>query len=168
MQIGINMNEFIEKLNQRASDKLPENKAFFKKLKKNKPKNLDKTVATLHEKYASEIDCLQCANCCKTLGPRITDNDIQRIAKIQRLKPSDFVRKYLCIDDDKDYVFKSMPCPFLDFENYCLIYPTRPKACKEFPHTDRKRFHQVFSLTIKNTFVCPIVYLIVEDLKTRY
>ena len=48
-------------------------KNVFAKLKKKKPKDLDSFVHTLHDELFSEIDCLACANCCKTLGPRITD-----------------------------------------------------------------------------------------------
>ncbi len=30
------------------------------------------------------------------------------------------------------------PCPFLGDDNYCSVYEARPKACREYPHTDRK------------------------------
>lgn len=46
---------------------------------------------------------------------------------------------YLRVDEDNDKVFKSMPCPFLGEDNLCSIYDIRPKACREFPHTDRKK-----------------------------
>jgi hypothetical protein len=66
------------------------------------------------------------------------------------------------IDDDKDYVLKSAPCPFLDHENYCTIYKDRPTACREYPHTNRKRMHQILEITLKNTLVCPAVARIFE------
>ena len=75
------------------------------------------------------------------------------------------VEKYIRIDEDGDYVFKTMPCPFLMPDNYCQIYENRPKACKEYPHTDRKKFYQITNLSIKNSHVCPIVYEVLEDLK---
>nr|MDK7631844.1 YkgJ family cysteine cluster protein [Globicatella sanguinis] len=82
-------------------------------------------------------------NCCKTTGPLFTQKDIERLAKVFRMKPSLFIEKYLRIDEDNDYVLQQLPCPFLDSENYCLVYEDRPKACKEYPHTDRKKFHQI-------------------------
>jgi hypothetical protein len=83
--------------------------------------------------------------------------DIERASKALRIKPTQFIENYLMIDDDKDYVLKSAPCPFLDYENYCTIYKDRPTACREYPHTNRKRIHQILDLTLKNTLVCPAV-----------
>ncbi len=49
--------------------------------------------------------------------------------------------------------------------NHCSIYDARPKACAEYPHTNRKHFVQILDLTLKNTFVCPAAYEVVEILK---
>ncbi|MCP3932375.1 MAG: YkgJ family cysteine cluster protein, partial [Bacteroidetes bacterium] len=51
-----------------------------------------------------------------------------------------------------------------DTENYCSIYEVRPKACKEYPHTNRKNFHQILNLTLKNYSICPAVFEIVNRL----
>lgn len=151
-------------LKEKAKKSEALNKSFFKKLKKNQLRDLDDTIHYIHEEIFEEINCLECANCCKTLGPRITDKDIEKIASALRIKPSEVVTRYLRIDEDNDYVFKSMPCPFLDSDNYCIIYSDRPKACREYPHTDRKKFHQIANLTIKNAETCPAVYEILERL----
>ena len=71
------------------------------------------------------------------------------------------------VDEDKDYVLKSVPCTFLDKENICGIYDVRPKACKEFPHTNRKKQTQLLEITEKNVAVCPAVYDIVEKIKIK-
>ncbi len=152
-------------LRNRALDLKSENKAFFAKIRKKKPKNLDKIVHTLHDEVFQEIDCLQCANCCKSISPTLYDKDVERLAKHLKLKPSQFVDEYLYIDDESDYVFKQTPCPFLLPDNYCMVYESRPKACREYPHTDRKRFHQILNLTLKNTEVCPAVFDVVEKMK---
>ncbi len=143
-------------------------KKLFKILKKRKPKNLDNIVHQAHEDVFEEIDCLECANCCKTLGPRITDVDIARLAKYLKVKPRKFIEDYLRIDEDGDFVFKEMPCPFLMPDNYCMVYESRPKACREYPHTDRKRFYQVLNLTQENVKTCPAVYEIVEKIKVSF
>jgi uncharacterized protein len=155
-----------EKLKVLANKNKEANKNFFQKLKKRIPANFDQIMQELHEEAFSEIDCLQCANCCRTLGPRITNKDIERLSKFLRIKPSQFCDKYLVVDEDNDYIFKSMPCPFLMSDNYCSVYAERPKACREYPHTDRKNFHQLFDVTLKNTQTCPAVYRIVEKLKS--
>lgn len=145
--------------------KRKENKQFFKRLKKVKPKLLDKVIHPLHNEVFECVDCLQCANCCTTTGPLFTDKDISRIAKYLRIKPSEFVTQYLRIDEDRDYVLKTVPCAFLGDDNYCSIYDVRPKACREYPHTDRIKQYQLLKLTEKNVEVCPAVFNIIEKLK---
>jgi Fe-S-cluster containining protein len=81
------------------------------------------------------------------------------------MKPADIIQKYLRIDEDGDMVFRSMPCPFLGDDNYCAIYENRPKACREYPHTDRKRFYQIYNLSIKNAYTCPIVFEVMEEIR---
>ena len=161
------MQDQIDKLPKLAKDKYNENKSFFKKLRKKPPKQLDYLMQELHEEEFKRIDCLECANCCKTTGPLFTDKDIDRIAKYFKLKPHKFIETYLRIDEDNDYVLQSVPCVFLGTDNYCSIYDVRPKACREFPHTDRKKFHQISNLTLKNVGICPAAFNIVENMKKR-
>ena len=139
-------------------------KQFFKKNKK-KIENADELILELHKQAFKKTDCLQCANCCRTLGPRLTDKDIGQIAKALRIKPFKVIENYLKIDEDNDYVFQSMPCPFLMDDNYCSIYESRPKACREYPHTDRRRFYQIYHLTVKNAYTCPVAYAVLENLQ---
>ncbi|HFR3767405.1 TPA: YkgJ family cysteine cluster protein [Streptococcus suis] len=157
----------IEKYQQLALQKQGEHRKFLASLKKKPPKNLDKIVKELHNEVFQEIDCTQCANCCKDLGPDLTEADITRMAKLFRMKLSTFESTYLRVDEDGDKVFQSMPCPFLGPDNLCDVYDARPKACAAFPHTDRKRFYQINHLTLKNTLICPAAYLFVERLKER-
>lgn len=155
----------LQKHNQKAAALKKENKAFYDKLKRVKPKHLDDKFHDLHETVFEEIDCLACANCCKTTSPIFYSRDIERLAKHLRMKPGDFIEKYLRIDEDKDYVLTKAPCPFLGADNYCSVYDARPNACREYPHTDRKRMEQILDLTYRNTIVCPAVLEITERLK---
>lgn len=136
----------------------------FKKKNQKQLKKMDCEIHQLHETYTEKIDCLECANCCKTLGPRITDIDIKRMAKALKMTPSKVFDTYLKVDEDGDYVFKEMPCPFLMSDNYCIIYENRPKACREYPHTDRKKFHQIYNLSIHNAYTCPIAYEVLSGI----
>lgn len=150
-----------------AKDKHNENRKYFEKLRKKPPRNLDYVMQELHDAEFQRTDCLSCANCCKTTGPLFTEADIERIAKHLRLKPQQFIDTYLRTDEDGDRVLQSVPCTFLDAENYCLIYEVRPKACREYPHTDRKKFQQITHLTLKNVAMCPAAFNIVEEMKRR-
>lgn len=161
------MEEFINQLPRLAKDKHNENKKFFAKLRKKPPKKLDYLMQELHEEEFSRTDCLDCANCCKTTGPLFTDKDVTRIAKHFKMKEQAFITQFLRIDEDNDYVLQSVPCTFLGADNYCSIYEVRPKACREFPHTSRKKFQQISNLTLKNVAICPAAYTIVEEMKRR-
>jgi hypothetical protein len=77
------------------------------------------------------------------------------------MRPQTFIETYLTIDEDRDYVLQSTPCPFLGEDNKCFVYEHRPKACREYPHTNRKRMYQIMDITLKNTLVCPAVARIV-------
>ncbi|MFA6872291.1 MAG: YkgJ family cysteine cluster protein [Bacteroidaceae bacterium] len=162
------MLEKLTYLPEKAKKSASETRAFFKKIKKRRFNELDQHMQALHEEVFEEIDCLACANCCRTLGPRITDRDIERLADALRMKEQEVITTYLHIDEDGDYVFQSMPCPFLGSDNYCSVYKNRPKACREYPHTDRKKFMQIHALTIKNAETCPAVYQILEQLKKEF
>lgn len=139
-------------------------KAFLKKNRK-KLEKMDSVVLDLHNEVMSKTNCLHCANCCRSLGPLITNKDIDQIAKALRIKSADVIATYLKIDEDGDFVFINMPCPFLLEDNYCSIYEHRPKACREYPHTDRPKFYRIFNLTIKNAYTCPVAYEVLEKLK---
>jgi Fe-S-cluster containining protein len=160
----MDLNNFKEESQNRSKA----NKAFLEKLRRRKPKNLDDVVHQFHYETFDHIDCLECANCCKTTSPIVIDRDIDRIAKHLKMRPSQMIEQYLQLDNDGDYVFRETPCPFLMPDNYCMIYEVRPRACREYPHTDRVRFHQILKLTWRNTLVCPAVLEIVEELKEKY
>ena len=157
----------IEHYRDLALQKQKIHRQFLTSLKKKPPKNLDKLTKELHDEVFTEIDCTQCANCCKSLGPLFTESDIERVAKRLRMKLANFESEYLQVDEDGDKIFQCMPCPFLGADNLCDVYDVRPKACREFPHTDRNKFLQINHLTLKNTLICPATYLFVEKLRER-
>jgi len=155
----------LDAFRRESTGKSAENKKFLSRLKKADSRDLDRKFHDAHDEVFSELDCLDCANCCKTTSPIFYQSDIERVARALNMKPGAFVDRYLKVDDDNDHVLKSAPCPFLDEHNRCKVYDSRPKACREYPHTDRKKMVQVLDLAYKNTLVCPAVLRIVEKLK---
>ena len=117
-----------------------------------------------HEAAFQQIDCLQCANCCKGYSPRFKTPDIKRISRHLKMKESEFIERYLRLDADGDYVTRSVPCPFLGADNYCSIYDVRPSDCERFPYTDEDVLVKRPTLTLKNSTFCPIVYFVLERL----
>jgi len=154
-------------LARKAKDTEKETAAFLEKVRKNPPKQLDYMMQNLHDQVFDRINCLNCARCCTTTGPLFTDADIERLSKFLKMKPAAFEAQYLRVDEDGDRVLQQLPCPFLASDNACLVYEARPKACREYPHTDRKKFYQINALTLKNRAICPAAFEVVEGLKQQ-
>lgn len=140
---------------------------WIKKAKKANNRTLDEQFHQLHEEAFRKIDCLTCANCCKTTSPIFRDVDIKRLSKRLRMTESKLIDTYLKMDEEQDYVLKSSPCPFLGVDNYCSVYEDRPLACREYPHTNRKNMYQILPLTRKNMEVCPAVSFIMKEISKK-
>ncbi len=153
---------------ERAKKLYSENRNWLKKIGRRKRGTLDSIFQQEHDRVFEEIDCLDCANCCKTTSPIFIMTDIVRISKNLKMKAQSFITSYLRTDEIGDYVLKSAPCPFLMPDNKCQIYEFRPRACKEYPHTNRKRMYQILDLTLKNSVICPAVDRIIAGLKVRH
>jgi Fe-S-cluster containining protein len=138
-------------------------KKFLERADKNK---VLKQLPQLHEEAFEKHDCLSCAACCKNYSPRFKTPDVKRIAKHLGLKESQFIERYLNVDEEGDFVAKSAPCPFLGGDNYCSIYEVRPSDCARFPYTDEDVLIKRQKLTLKNASFCPIVYHVLDRLTT--
>jgi Fe-S-cluster containining protein len=156
------------KLLEQAKALKKENKAFLEKLKKRWPSDLDSVTNNFHDEAFTIIDCLKCANCCSTTGPLLKNKDISLLAKHFRQRESEFTSNYLKIDEDGDFVFKSMPCPFLKTDNYCSVYESRPGACRDYPHTQQREQASKIPITYLNSMICPAVAIVIEKLKKYY
>lgn len=149
------------KANAKAKQK--ENKQYLARGKR--LKGMEKQLPDLHDEAFEKIDCLDCANCCKTISPRFKTPDIVRIAKFMGMKQGDFIETYLRLDSDGDYVVQKSPCPFLGRGNYCDIYEVRPGDCRKYPYTDSSDFFEYPNTTYENSTTCPAVYYVLEKLK---
>jgi Fe-S-cluster containining protein len=130
------------------------------------PGRIDALAGELHAQVFAKIDCTRCANCCKTMQPTFTDEDITRIAAHLGLSREAFVAEYL-ETDPVSYRTKATPCPFLGGDDRCTIYGVRPQACREFPHTDKAGFTSRVYLHSTNTLSCPAAYHVVQGLRRR-
>lgn len=154
----------LENFLKESKSEFAANQKLKSRLKKLKPKELDEKFEKLHDQVFQNLDCLECANCCKTTSPIFLQTDIDRLAKVFKMKSSGFIESYLHRDEEGDYVLNSSPCPFLGGDNKCLVYEERPKACREYPHTNRKKMHGILELSLQNTLVCPAVFKIFQQI----
>lgn len=136
---------------------------MLKKISKNK-KIKPKVAEQTHQEVFEEADCLQCANCCKSIPPIVSRRDQDRISKHLGMDSRSFFDKYLFKDEDGDTVLKQVPCPFLESDNKCKIYEVRPSACRQYPHSGDFTFHKNMNLHKRNAKYCPALFEILRRL----
>jgi uncharacterized protein len=154
-------NELLENWEKKSGEHQKLYKQFLDRADK---KKVLKVLPDLHEEAFSNINCLDCAACCKNYSPRFKMPDIKRISKYLGMKETALIDKYLYQDEEGDYVAKTKPCPFLGSDNYCSIYDVRPSDCARFPYTDEDVLLKRPLITIKNSTFCPAVYFVLEKL----
>ena len=114
---------------------------FLTKLEKDPPKQLANLTLHLEKEVWREVDCLSCANCCKTMTPTFNAADLKRISAHFGQTVEEFKAKWLYKEKKKDgdWLNKKQPCQFLNLaDNKCSIYEIRPADCAGFPHLPKK------------------------------
>jgi len=156
------MRDYLEIIHKRSKSVVDRAKAVVNSIKKNKERTIDRLFHDAHDAIVEKVDCLTCANCCKTISPIVTKLDIQRLASFLNVKEMKLIDAHFEQEKDGTYFFKIQPCVFLVEDNYCAVYQARPKACREYPHTNRVNMFQILNLTYKNSSYCPIVFDVLE------
>jgi Fe-S-cluster containining protein len=155
---------------QKARHRKTAYRRFLTRLEKNPPKGLDQLTITVEKEVWKEVDCLSCANCCKTMSPTYTLKDIKRIAAYLGMPVNTFKKKWLLKEKgfDGDWINKNLPCQFLDLKNnMCGIYAVRPVDCSGFPHLSRKRMVDYMHVHKQNIEYCPATFKMVEKMVER-
>lgn len=124
-------------------------------------------VAAAEKSAWEKVDCLSCANCCKTMSPTYTKEDIHRIAGHLDMTPAAFKKKWLQFDKkSRDWMNASTPCQFLDLKtNMCQIYAVRPADCAGFPHFMKQPFKDYFYIHKQNIEYCPATLAMITKLE---
>ncbi|HKX00632.1 MAG TPA: YkgJ family cysteine cluster protein [Bryobacteraceae bacterium] len=147
--------------------KRTENERFRRFLKSHD--HSDRRLRRMAEDIEGQIDCSQCANCCRVATVRISDRDIERLAHQMRISRQDFLRQYTTESEEEGRILKrseEQGCVFLDGKT-CTVYEARPDTCRRFPHLVRgsgsiaSRMWQF----IDRACYCPIVYNSLEAFK---
>src|SRR5215471_13142112 len=129
----------------------------------------DRILRRVAEGVEEQIDCLQCANCCRVATARLTERDVERLAKYLRIKPSRFLAEYAETSEEEGLILRSNSktgCIFLN-GNECIVYDARPESCQKFPHVVRGNgsiASRMWEL-IDRACYCPIVYNSLEAFK---
>jgi Fe-S-cluster containining protein len=140
---------------------------FLSRLEKHPPKHLDKIAVLVNNSVWKEVNCLSCANCCKTMSPTYTIRDVKRIALFLNMDTTAFRERFLYKErKGKDWLNKQQPCQFLDLStNMCSIYEVRPADCSGFPHLTKKKMVDYIHVHKQNVQYCPATFKMVEKMK---
>lgn len=119
----------------------------------------------------AQIDCTQCANCCRQTVVEVSDLEIARIAGYLRMESAEVIRLYTTTEDPdargtRVLMNRSNGCTFLD-GNLCLVYEVRPEACRGFPHlvSGQRSLGSRMTSIYQRASYCPIVYNTLEAYK---
>ena len=157
----------LKKFAKKADKKKDKLIKFLNKLDKIVPEDMPELVAEVDKQVWEDIDCLECANCCKTMTPTYNKADIARISKHFGMTPKAFKEKWLYKDKSGDWMNTATPCQFLGKDNKCSIYEIRPEDCAGFPHHHKKEFDLYNDTYIGNVPRCPATFELVSRLKKR-
>jgi hypothetical protein len=146
--------------------KRPENERFRRFIKDHS--HSDRTLRHIAEEIEAQIDCTQCANCCKSATVTFSDRDVERLARYLRITPAKFLADHTVESPDEGRILKRTEagCVFLE-GNLCGVYEARPDTCQRFPHLVRgagslaSRMWQF----IDRACYCPIVFNSLEAFK---
>lgn len=158
------MEKDLTKISRLAHLKEEENQEFSMFLKRYGHHKVDEIMHKLNKRYLKQYDCTECANCCKKLMPTFTQEDLEKIANYLDISYEKVKKDYVERKTAEGFILKGSECPFL-LNKKCQIYDYRPEVCRSYPHLHKDNInHRLFNI-IDNTYLCPIVYNIFEDLK---
>lgn len=129
----------------------------------------DRILRRIAEGVEEQIDCTQCANCCRVATAKVTERDVERLAKFLRVKPARVLADYIVESDEEGHVLrrdKESGCVFLS-GNECTVYDARPESCQRFPHVVRGNGSIASRMWefVDRACYCPIVYNSLEAFK---
>ena len=155
----------LEKIKQFAAEREKENDLFRLYLKQQDSKVIDETVHQLNDTITPQINCTACGNCCKRLMINVTKDEADKLAEHLQMNIAALKKKYIEESQQGQMVINKIPCHFLEGTK-CSIYENRFAECREFPHLHKNNFTSRLFGIMMYYAVCPIIFNVVEELKT--
>lgn len=151
-----------------GTSKRAENERLRQHLKKYE--FVERKLRRIAQDIEDQIDCTQCANCCRQATVRLQERDVEDIARFLRLSRADFIGRYASPDQDEGLILRRGPggCVFLE-GNLCSIYEHRPATCAGFPHLVKgagSLQSRMWEMPDRACY-CPIVYNALEVFKVE-
>lgn len=151
----------------RANQKRKQLGTFLKQLKRKKKLPLAEIMLEVDAAVWKETNCLDCANCCKTMTPTWSKKEATIVAKSVGMSYKAYYDAYLMIDESNgDIVNQNTPCQHLNLDtNMCSVYELRPHDCRFFPHFIREDFLDQTDVYTNNLHRCVATLRMVEKLE---
>lgn len=147
--------------------KRDENLRFRKHMKSRD--HSDRILRRIAEEIEGQIDCTQCANCCKVAAVQLSDRDVDRLARHLRISAERFLAEYTAESQEEGRILqrdRTTGCVFLNGRD-CTVYEARPDICQRFPHLVRGQGSIASRMWefVDRACYCPIVYNSLEAFK---
>jgi Fe-S-cluster containining protein len=131
----------------------------------------DRILRRIAEGIEEQIDCTACANCCRVATAKVTERDVDRLARHFRVKPQRILDDYCQESDEEGAILRRSDehgCVFLD-GNTCSVYEARPESCQRFPHLVRGNGSIASRMweMVDRACYCPIVYNALDAFKVE-
>lgn len=149
--------------------KRAENERFRRHMKSHD--HSDRILRRIGEEIEEQIDCTQCANCCKVATTKVNERDVDRLARFLHIKPARFLADYTMDSSEEGTILRrtrEKGCVFLD-GTLCTVYDARPETCQKFPHVVRGSgsiASRMWQFADRACY-CPIVYNSLEAFKEK-
>lgn len=144
---------------------MSENEAFRNFLNNRDGSRIDELVIELNKKVAAQIDCTKCGACCNQLMINITEEEAVTTAAYLNQSLQSFKEQFVEQGWGDRMIMNTIPCHFLK-NCSCTIYEKRFTECRAFPNLDQPNFNSRLFATLMHYGMCPIIYNVVEELKT--
>lgn len=130
---------------------------------------LDALVAALTADVSAQIDCTQCAHCCRCLPVGLTPDDVPSLAAALGRAPTAIVAHYVDRQAARGQgewgLMRGQPCPLLH-GSLCSVYAARPRSCRAYPALTPE-FRWLAAELLRGAALCPIIFNVAERLKVR-
>jgi Fe-S-cluster containining protein len=128
----------------------------------------DRILRRIAQGIEDEIDCTICANCCRVATAKLTERDVEHLARFLGISAARLLAEYTVENEEEGRILRRTDsgCVFLS-GNECTVYEARPEACRRFPHMVRGNGSIVSRMWefVDRACYCPIVYNSLEAFK---
>jgi Fe-S-cluster containining protein len=163
--LHLNIITSLPEIEQLAIERAVENDRFAEHIRSLDSQETDTLAHSLNQTIEPQIDCTSCGNCCRSLMINVTESEANALSTHLHQNRTDFDAQYLEKGGNGMMIMNTIPCHFL-LDDRCTVYEHRFSGCREFPAMHLPGFRQRIFTTLMHYGRCPIIFNLVEAMKT--